>query len=178
VSALLVSLLVGAGFGALLGRFGQCATGACPLTANWKRGAVYGASLGLMFYFAAGRNSAYSPPKNVKTIAEAEFDAEVIQAGRPVVVDFFAPWCGPCKTLAPRLDALAAEYSGRIKFVSVNVDQSPALAARFEVRGVPTLLFIGRDGKIAATSIGSVSAAVLRAKLEALTAVAINKPAV
>ena len=99
-------------------------------------------------------------------------------AGRPVVVVFFAPWCGPCKTLAPRLDRLAGEYAGRIKFVAVNVDHAPGFAARFKVQGVPTLLFIGRDGKTAATSVGLISAEALREKLEALTTVAGNKPAV
>jgi thioredoxin 1 len=166
VTSLFASLLIGGGLGALLGRFGQCQSGACPLTANWKRGAVYGASLGLLFHFIAG--GSYQPPKNVKAIAEADFDAEVTQAGKPVVVDFFATWCGPCKTLAPRLEQLAGEYGDRIKFVSVNVDQSPALAAKFKVAGVPTLLFIDRAGRVVAPIVGLASAEVLRAKLQSL----------
>lgn len=168
MTALIVSLLIGGGLGALLGRFGKCNSGGCPLTANWKRGAVYGAVLGLIFHFAFG--SSYQPPKNVKAIAEADFDAEVTRAGKPVVVDFFATWCGPCKTLAPRLDALAGEYGDRIKFVSVNVDQSPALATKFDVQGVPTLLFIGKDGRVADTIVGLASVEVMRAKMEALAA--------
>jgi len=168
MTALAVSLLIGAGLGAWLGRFGRCAIGACPLLANWKRGAMYGALLGLGFYFAFGRDPTYPPPKNLKPIAETDFEAEVRAAGKPVVVDFFAPWCGPCKVLSPRLDKLAGEFGGRIKFVSVNVDEATTLAAEFKVQAIPTLLFFGPDGKIADTVVGLVSESELRNKLETL----------
>jgi len=167
VTALVIKLIIGAGLGALLGYYGQCNSGTCPLTANWKRGATYGAVLGLMFHFASGGGS-YEPPKNVKAIAASDFEAEVTRAGQPVVVDFFATWCGPCKTLSPRLDKLAGEFSHRIKFVAVNVDQAQSLAAKFNVQGVPTLLFFGPDGKLADTSVGLLSAEALRVKLESL----------
>jgi thioredoxin 1 len=167
VTALAIKLVIGAGLGALLGYYGQCNSGTCPLTANWKRGALYGAVLGLVFHLATG-GSSYQPPKNVKAIAEANFDIEVLQAGQPVVVDFFATWCGPCKTLAPRLDKLAGEFGDRIKFVAVDVDQAQTLAANYQVEGVPTLLFFGPDGKVADASVGLLSAAALRAKLESL----------
>lgn len=176
MTSLLIKLALGAGLGALLGYFGQCNSGTCPLTANWRRGAVYGAVLGLMFHLASGGGS-YQPPKNVKAIAEADFEAEVMQASQPVVVDFFATWCGPCKTLAPRLDALAGEYGGRIKFVSVNIDQAPSLAAKYKVEGVPTLLFFGADGKMVNASVGLISKEALRAKLESLTMMNSSKPA-
>jgi thioredoxin 1 len=176
MTSLAIKLALGAGLGALLGYFGQCNSGTCPLTANWRRGAVYGAVLGLMFHLAPGGGS-YQPPKHVKAIAEADFEAEVIQTGKPVVVDFFATWCGPCKTLAPRLDALAVEYAGRIKFVAVNIDQAPSLAAKHKVEGVPTLLFFGTDGKIVNASVGLISMEALRAKLEDLATTTGNKPA-
>lgn len=169
MNSLILSLAIGGGLGALLGRFKQCKPGACPLTANWKRGAIYGAVLGLVFHLASGGGfSRYEAPKHVKPIAEADFDAEVMQAGKPVVVDFYAPWCGPCKILSPRLDKLAGEFGDRIKFVAVNVDQAPALAAKFNVQGIPALRFIGKDGKVADTSVGLISEQALRAKLEAL----------
>lgn len=169
MNTLLVSLLIGGGLGALLGRFGQCSSGACPLTANWKRGAVYGAVMGLVFHFASGGASgAYEPPKHVKVIAGTNFSAEVTAAGKPVVVDFFATWCGPCKVLSPRLDKVAGEFGDRIKFVSVNIDQSPALASQFQVQSIPTLIFFGQDGKVVNTSVGLVSEDDLRLKLEAL----------
>lgn len=167
MSSLAIKLLLGAGLGALLGYYGQCSSGTCPLTANWKRGALYGAALGLLFHFAAGGGS-YQHPKNVKAIAAADYEAEVTRAGQPVVVDFFATWCGPCKALAPRLDQLAVEYGNRIKFVAVNLDQAPELARQLNVQGVPTLFFVGADGKVADTIVGLAAADTLRAKLEQL----------
>jgi thioredoxin 1 len=166
VSSLAIKLLLGAGLGALLGYYGQCSSGTCPLTANWKRGALYGAALGLLFHFAAGGGS-YKHPKNVKAIAAADYEAEVTRAGQPVVVDFFAPWCGPCKTLAPRLDKLAGEFGDRIKFVSINLDLAQDLARELNVQGVPTLFFFSADGTLADTSVGLLTADALRAKLEA-----------
>ncbi len=170
MSGLLLNLVIGGGLGALVGRFNQCKSGACVLTANWRRGAIYGAALGLAFHFASGGAiGSYHEPKNLKVIGEADFESEVTQSGRPVVVDFFAKWCGPCKTLSPRLDKLAGEFGDRIKFVSVNVDQSPVLATKFNVKGIPTLLFIDKDGKVVETSVGLLSEDALRAKLQTLT---------
>jgi len=166
VTSFLASLLIGGGLGALLGWFGQCSTGSCPLAANWKRGAVIGALIGAILHFSSA--GSYQPPKNIKAIAEADFDAEVTTANTPVVVDFYAPWCGPCKILSPRLDSLAGEYSGRIKFVQVNVDNSPALAAELNLPGVPTVLFFNREGRVADAVVGLASAETLRAKLQSL----------
>jgi thioredoxin 1 len=76
----------------------------------------------------------------VREVNEMEFEAEVQGADRPVVVDFYAPWCGPCRMLAPVLERLAAEWSDRIRFLKVNVDEAPELAMRYGVTGVPTLM--------------------------------------
>ena len=73
-------------------------------------------------------------------VTEASFETEVIQANIPVVVDFYAPWCGPCKMLAPLLEQSAAEFAGRLKFAKANVDETSELAARFKITGVPALL--------------------------------------
>jgi thioredoxin len=165
------SLLIGGGLGALLGRLGRCRSGACPLLANWKRGAVYGAVLGLLFYSASGcAGGSEQPPKNMKQIVEANFDSEVTQAKMPVVVDFYAPWCGPCRMLSPRLDALAGDYSGKIKFVQVNVDNAPSLSQKFNVQAIPMVLFFGKDGKLVTSSVGLVSVETLRSKLNELIA--------
>lgn len=80
----------------------------------------------------------------VREINEAEFDTVVQGADRPVLVDFYAPWCGPCRMLAPVLDRLAAEWSDRVDFVKVNVDEAPELAMRYGITGVPTLLLFSK----------------------------------
>jgi len=166
---LLGCLLTGGAIGALLGRLGQGRSTDCLLTKNWKRSAVYGAMLPLLFQAAAGcGGSSEEPPKNMKLITEANFDAEVTQVKMPVVVDFYAPWCGPCKILSPRLDALAGEYSGKVKFVQVNVDHAPSLSQKFNVQAIPTVVFFGRDGQLVATTVGLVPEQTLRTKLDAL----------
>jgi len=164
LSSLAIKLLVGAGLGALWGRFSQCRSGACVLTANWRRGAIYGAVLGLFFHLASG--GTYQPPKNIKQISPGSFETEVLKASQPVVVDFYATWCGPCKALAPRLDKLAGEFGDRIKFVSINFDGAQELAKQFNIEGIPTLLFFAADGRQIDRVMGVLPEEALRAKLE------------
>ncbi|MCU1462133.1 MAG: thioredoxin [Acidimicrobiales bacterium] len=91
---------------------------------------------------------------------------EIVDASAiPVLVDLWAPWCGPCKMVSPALENLAAEFAGRIKLAKVNVDRSPAVGARFEVRGIPTLLLM-RGGAVVARQTGAAPEAALRAWLE------------
>lgn len=167
--SLILSVLIGGGLGAALGYFGKCSSGHCPLTANWWRGALYGAVLGLLFHSVASRNSAGSADstQNVKLIQEQEFGKEVTQASGPVVVDFFATWCGPCKRLSPMLDNLAGPLTNRVKFLKVDVDQSANLAKQFEVEGVPTLIFF-KDGKAVDKMVGLPTTDALKRKLESL----------
>lgn len=91
--------------------------------------------------------------QNVKEIKASEFDTEVRQSAVPVVVDFFATWCPPCKSLAPIFDRVAGQYEGKAKFVKLNTDEAPELSAEFGIRGVPTLLFI-KGGKVLNTLVG------------------------
>ena len=168
---LLLYLLLGGGVGAGLGCFGSCKSGGCPLTANWRRGALYGTVLGLVFYWVAdgGQNAAamnQSTP-NVQHLTAAEFASEVPQTKLPVVVDFYATWCGPCRALSPMLDGLAEQYAGRIKFVKVNVDESPKLAEQYQITGLPTLLFL-QHGVTAGSVVGLVAREALIQQLEAL----------
>lgn len=107
--------------------------------------------------------------KNVKEIREVEFDQAVLKSGVPVLVDFYATWCGPCQMLAPSLEALAEEYGDRLRVVKVNVDESPGLAQRYGIRGVPTLMAF-RDGKPCDTIVGLLPMKALRKKLDALAA--------
>jgi thioredoxin 1 len=106
--------------------------------------------------------------KRVVEITESNFAAEVLQSDQPVLVDFWAEWCGPCKMLAPVLDEIAVEQAGRLKVAKVNVDVNPSLAARYGILSIPTLLyFIG--GEVRHQSVGVTSKRNLLAKLDSLT---------
>jgi len=171
---LILSILVGAGAGAALGYFGQCRSGACPLMASWPRGAIFGALLGAMFHYGPGREIAGARALRdmdgpMQAVGAAGFEAEVLQSDVPVLVDFYATWCGPCKGLAPTLVRLAEAYQGRIRFVKVDVDKDAALASRFGVSAVPTLLLF-RAGLPAETLVGGLDERSLRSRLDSLLA--------
>src|SRR3989442_15624229 len=105
--------------------------------------------------------------KAIIEVNEANFEAEVLKSAQPVAVDFWAERCGPCKMLAPLLDEIAGEHSGRVKVVKVDVDQQPALAARFGVRAIPTLLYFA-GGEVRSQATGLVSKKAIVSRLEAL----------
>ena len=167
--SLISIVLIGGALGAAWGWFGRSSKGRSSPDGNWKRSAVFGMVAGLALYFVAGDSlEPYQPPKNAKAITAAQFDEEVTKTDRPVVVDFYAPWCVPCKKMAPRLDALAGEFTNSVKFVQINFDDAPALAERLNVPGVPTLLFFNKDGNLVDGVVGLTTVEVLRAKLNAL----------
>ncbi|MGB0449547.1 MAG: thioredoxin TrxA [Porticoccaceae bacterium] len=91
---------------------------------------------------------------------DASFESDVLQSDVPALVDFWAAWCGPCKMIAPLLDELADEYAGRVKICKVDVDSNPETAAKFNVRGIPTLL-VFKNGTVEATKVGALSKAQL-----------------
>ena len=168
--SLIFSILVGGGLGAALGYYGKCSSGTCPLTANPWRGAIYGAVLGLFFHFLSGNGNSAAMNEstaNVKHITQDQFAEEVTQAALPVVVDFYATWCGSCRQLAPTMDSLAEQYAGKIKFVKVNVDESPKLAQTFQVEGIPMLVFL-QNGKATGTSVGMIAKEDLILRLNSL----------
>ncbi|RMH20207.1 MAG: thioredoxin [Acidobacteria bacterium] len=105
--------------------------------------------------------------KNVTTIRTEQFPQEVLRAEQPVLVDFYADWCPPCRALAPTLERLAAEYEGRVKIVKVNVDDSPELAREYDTRSIPTLILF-RRGQVVDVQVGAPPARVLRDKLESV----------
>jgi thioredoxin 1 len=96
---------------------------------------------------------------------DADFDAAVLQSSEPVLVDFWAPWCGPCKMIAPALDELAETYAGKAKIVKVDVDQNQATAIKYHVRSIPMLL-VFKDGQVHGTQIGAVGKAQLGQLIE------------
>jgi len=100
---------------------------------------------------------------------EQNFDAEALKSTTPVLVDFWAEWCGPCKMIAPVLDELAGEYAGKVKIGKVNVDESQNLAAQFGVRSIPTLLFI-KNGQVVEQAVGAKGKGALKASLDKLIA--------
>ena len=97
---------------------------------------------------------------NVIHATDADFDAQVLQSSEPVLVDFWAQWCGPCKMIAPALDELADTYAGRAKVVKVDIDQNRAVAMKYHVRSIPMLLMF-KGGQVQATQIGAVGKAQL-----------------
>jgi thioredoxin 1 len=90
---------------------------------------------------------------NVQTFTDSNFDASVLKAGTPVLVDFWAEWCGPCKRLGPTIDQLAAEYSGKVTVGKLNVDDNQATAMKFQIRGIPAVLLF-KDGQIVESVVG------------------------
>lgn len=100
-------------------------------------------------------------------INEANFDREVLQSSQPVLVDFWAEWCGPCKMIAPVLDEIATELSGRVKVTKVNVDANPGLAARYGIQSIPTLLYFA-GGEVRDKTIGVTGKRIIIGKLEQL----------
>ena len=100
-----------------------------------------------------------------KAVTDASFEADVLKSSKPVLVDFWAEWCGPCRSIAPSLEALAAEYEGKMDVVKVNIDENPMSPTQYGVRGIPTLL-IFKDGKVAAQQVGAAPKSALKEWIE------------
>jgi thioredoxin 1 len=94
--------------------------------------------------------------ENIKNVGDADFDSEVLKSSEPVLVDFWAEWCGPCKAIGPIVDQVAQEFAGRVKVVKLNIDHNPGTPRQYAVRGIPTLMLF-KDGKVAATQVGAVN---------------------
>ena len=99
--------------------------------------------------------------KGIMDIDDRSFDSEIIQSDKPAVVDFWAPWCGPCKAIGPVIEELAETYGANIKFTKCNVDENPATPAKFGIKAIPTLIFF-KDGKV----IDQITGMVAKSKLE------------
>jgi thioredoxin 1 len=100
-------------------------------------------------------------------VSDQTFENEVIKSSLPVLLDLWAPWCGPCRMVAPVIEGLAEKYEGRVKFCRLNVDENPQTAVRYSIMSIPTLLFF-KDGQVADTVIGAVPERTLQPKIDAL----------
>ena len=101
----------------------------------------------------------------IKHLSDASFEADVLKSGTPVLVDYWAEWCGPCKMIAPILDETAKEFGSRLQIAKMNVDENREVPAKFGIRGIPTLMLF-KDGQLAATKVGALSKAQLTAFLD------------
>jgi thioredoxin 1 len=101
----------------------------------------------------------------IKHVSDATFEADVLNAGKPVLVDYWAEWCGPCKMIAPILDEVAGTYSDKLQVAKMNVDENRDIPAKFGIRGIPTLMLF-KNGELAATKVGAMSKAQLTAFID------------
>ena len=102
-------------------------------------------------------------------LTDDSFDAEVVQSASPVLVDFWAPWCGPCRMLSPVIEELSKEYTGKVKVAKINTDDHPNAASRFKISAIPTLLFF-KGGKVVEQLVGVHSKAEIKKTLDSLVA--------
>jgi thioredoxin 1 len=100
-------------------------------------------------------------------VTTGDFESQVLQSSVPVLIDFWAVWCGPCKMIAPHVDAVASEYEGRVKVLKVNVDEEPEIAGKYGIMSIPTLLFF-KGGKVVDQVVGAVPKSTITSKLEGL----------
>jgi thioredoxin 1 len=101
----------------------------------------------------------------IKHVSDASFDADVLKADKPVLVDFWAEWCGPCKMIAPILEEVSSSYAAKVQVAKVDVDNNREVPAKYGIRGIPTLMLF-KNGQIAATKVGALSKAQLTAFLD------------
>ncbi|MBT3706297.1 MAG: thioredoxin TrxA [Proteobacteria bacterium] len=103
--------------------------------------------------------------ENIIHVSDESFEQEVLQSDKPVLIDYWAEWCGPCKMIAPVLDEVASEYSDKVRVAKLNIDDNPATPPKYGIRGIPTLMLF-KNGEVEATKVGAVSKAQLIAFLD------------
>jgi thioredoxin 1 len=111
------------------------------------------------------QSETYTMSEHIQYVSDATFDAEVLQSPLPVLVDYWAEWCGPCRMIAPILDEIAKEYAGRLSVAKLNVDENQQTPQKFGVRGIPTLMLF-KNGNIEATKVGALSKSQLAAFID------------
>jgi thioredoxin 1 len=136
----------------------HCISSTCPTRAERPPPAPFPAA-------EAFPQGSFMSSELIKHISDASFEADVLKSDKPVLVDYWAEWCGPCKMIAPILDETAKEYGERLQITKMNVDDNRDVPAKFGIRGIPTLMLF-KDGQLAATKVGALSKAQLTAFLD------------
>lgn len=103
--------------------------------------------------------------ENVTNVTDSDFDSQVLQSDLPVLVDYWAEWCGPCKMIAPVLEEIAEEYNGKLRICKLNIDENPDTPPRYGIRGIPTLMLF-KDGEVESTKVGALTKSQLAAFLD------------
>ena len=169
LSILILYLAVGAIAGAALVFLGKRLRRTKYIPSNSQGGAISWAIVALILFMVSGGGMTSAAMDNstahVKFIGQNEFESEVIKSSIPVLVDFYATWCGPCQVMSPRVDEVAGNLAGKVKFVKVNVDKSPGLAQEYNINGIPALLLF-KNGKLVDTLVGLQSEAELKSHLQ------------
>ncbi len=175
---LAIGVLIGGALGSLMGYYGKCTSGACPLTSTPWRGAIYGAVMGgLLSSLVGGYGGAEKVDPAIQEAGRSEvvhvtdgvdFQENVLDATQPVLVDMYSDRCPPCRALAPVIDKLAYEFRGKATVAKLDVDALPQIAERYEVRAIPTVLIM-KDGKVVQRLVGLKSSDVYADALNALT---------
>lgn len=129
------------------------------------RACVHCASRRPAVLFLASEQESSRKPMGIKNVSADSFDTDVLKSDVPVLVDFWAEWCGPCKLIAPILDEVSHDYADRMAVAKVNVDESQAIAAKYGIRGIPTLMLF-KNGTLVGTKVGAVSKGQLTAFLD------------
>ena len=117
--------------------------------------------------FAILETAQEAGPTKVIEVTDANFDAEVLRSSLPIEVDFWAPWCAPCRMVSPVYDRLSVEYEGRFRFCKVNVDENPQTAMKYQIMSIPTQLFI-KDGQVVSSIVGAAPESEVRSRIESL----------
>jgi thiol peroxidase len=146
---ILIGIGLGLAAGGLIGYIGKCRSGTCPLTGNPFTGALFGAAIGgLLAWTSAPKGEDLPESEHVVHVTGIEqFEQQVTESDTPVLVDFYADWCGPCKVLAPRINRIAEDYAGRAKVVKVDVDDAQALAREYGIQNLPTVMLFAGDAE-------------------------------
>ena len=135
-------IAIGAVVGGIIGYYGKCSTGQCPLTSTPWGGAIWGGLLASIIALTIFNKPPLVPdaPTIVKVTATAEFATMLAESQQPILVDFYADWCGPCRNLAPVINKLSEAFSGQAKIVKINIDNAAELAQKYQVSSIPCVI--------------------------------------